>query len=261
MKNKALWIIFAMFAFTPCLFASIHVERVEVKSVQTEKFLKNAKIKDILKDLEGGRTEFWQVGLEKDGLQKKAIFKYVNRRRPHIVPDSYQYELAAYKLNALMGLNIVPPCVHRTVDGVEGSLQILIENCIDERERQGKNIPFPDKQCLKEIEDIKIFEILVADEYWDIDDTLMDCDSGKIWRVDFSEAFSPIVEWDQKWIFQCCSQELYQSLMDWKDSQVRETLAPYLNSQEMDALMKRKASILNKINNLISNKGEKKIIR
>lgn len=44
--------------------------------------------------------------------------------------DRYVFEVAAYRLDRMLGLGLVPVTVLRTVDGVQGSLQFWIEDSI-----------------------------------------------------------------------------------------------------------------------------------
>jgi hypothetical protein len=56
---------------------------------------------------------------------------FAKRRSKGVVP-----EVAAYRLDRLVNLEMVPVAVARTVDGDEGSLQFLPKNWIDEAKRQ-----------------------------------------------------------------------------------------------------------------------------
>jgi len=252
----SLFLISGLFAFTFSQETGLSGQRFRI-----EEFLRSAKVTNIIKDLETGRTEFWQVLLKNGSQEKKAVFKYVNRFRPHIIPDSFQYELAAYELNKLLGLDIVPPVVPRRIEGLEGSLQLYMENCIKEQERKGKDIAFPNDQCQIEMDNILVFEILVADQCRDIDDTLVDCKTWKIWRIDFSEAFSPVHELGKNCSIRCCSKSLFQALNDLDKKDVTKKLKPFLNHDEIEALFARKDLIIKKINDLVSKKGKEKVLR
>jgi len=147
---------------------------------ETEKFLLTAEVVSIEKHLEIGRTNFWKVLLNDGKKELKAIFKYVNRSRPSLFSDSYKYEIAAYKVNKILGINLVPPVVERKINGQTGSLQIMIENVLTERNRKIQNIE-PEKPDVfkNDIDTIKIFEILVNDQCNDSEDILIQKDDWK----------------------------------------------------------------------------------
>ena len=54
--------------------------------------------------------------------------------------DSYKHEIAAYELDKLIGLHLVPPTVERTFGGRKGSLQLWVEGAMTEAERKKKKI-------------------------------------------------------------------------------------------------------------------------
>ena len=74
---------------------------------EMEKFLKTAVVKG-REPGPGGRTDAWRLTLEAGGEVHPAVFKYIDRRRPDPLADSYKYELAAYALDKYLGLGLRP---------------------------------------------------------------------------------------------------------------------------------------------------------
>ncbi len=92
-------------------------------------------------DIGVGVNRSQKLTLEKDGLRAHGIFRHVDvRRQNHRVgdryyfqfADSYLFECAAYELATMLGLHGVPPAVLRTIRGRKGSLQIWVEDLLDE---------------------------------------------------------------------------------------------------------------------------------
>jgi hypothetical protein len=72
----------------------------------------------------------WQrVHVHHDGRVLEAIFRPRDRTR------AAELELAAYGLDALLGLGLVPPTVPRDLGGSAGALQLLYPNAITESQR------------------------------------------------------------------------------------------------------------------------------
>lgn len=227
-----------------------------------ENFLKTAEIISIDKETETGRTALWRLTLDDGKIQRKAFFKHLNRPRPSFLADSYKYEIAAYKLNKLLHLNLVPPTVEREINGIKGSTQLFLEGWITESTRKRKQIQPPDPEHFNNIlEVINVFENLVYDENcFDSDDTLINTDEWKICRVDFSMAFNPVSALISGCRISKCSDELYNNLLQLNESQVKDYLKDYLNAQEIEALFQRRKIILGKIEKLIKEKGEKSVL-
>jgi hypothetical protein len=225
-----------------------------------EEFLRTAKAM-ARKTTAAGRTEPWRVTLEKDGVTRRAMFKYIDRRRPHPLPDSYRYELAAYALAKYLRLTFVPPVIEREIDGIPGSLQIFVENAVTEFEwKEQKLSPARPAAFERDREDLRLFEILVHEECDNDRDVLISRDDQRIYRVDFSEAFSPRKSFPPGCELRKCSRDLYGKLLGWDKKAVTGLLSPYLNKEEIEALHSRRDLIIRLIRRLIQVSGEGNVL-
>ncbi len=89
-----------------------------------EHFLREAKITE-RKKLGEGITNPEKVMLELDGVVGNAIFKKVDKDH-----DSWRSEVAAYELDKVLGLGMVPPTVPRSVKGRKGCLQLWVTGTV-----------------------------------------------------------------------------------------------------------------------------------
>jgi hypothetical protein len=226
-----------------------------------ETFLRSARILSVDKGGLGGRTSPWIATLSDGTVERKAIFKYVDRRRPQLLPDSFRYELAAYELSKIIGLPIVPPVVERAVEGVPGSLQIFLEDCLRFRElkQQGRTPPDSDR-FLSALAEIRIFENLVYNECGNLEDTLVHLEDWRICRVDFSEAFSPEPELIPGCAISRCSRTLYDALKALDAPRLRAALAPFLNEVEIDAMAARLVHVVAAVDRLVREAGEESVL-
>ncbi len=228
---------------------------------ETEDFLLTAEVISIEKNLELGRTNFWKVLLADGETELNAMFKHVNRPWPSLLPDSYKYEIAAYKINKILELHLVPPVVERTINGQTGSLQLMIENILTDRDRRIQNIePKKPGEFKNDLDTVTIFEILVNDQCNDSEDILIQKDDWKVWRVDFSEAFSPSSDISLKCPIKRCPRILYTRLLELDESELKKMLDSYLNEREIDALLDRNHSIIKTIDDLIKQNGENEVL-
>ncbi len=101
-----------------------------------ERFLRLAEVVKV-EDVGEGITCPKRLTLRLDGVEHRAIFKTVNLHIRDVVRtsrletcfrDCFHYEAAAYLLDRLLGIHLVPVTIVREVNGVEGSVQEWIED-------------------------------------------------------------------------------------------------------------------------------------
>jgi hypothetical protein len=99
----------------------------------------------------------WEVELSYAGTTIKAVFF------PASVQNKDQRELAAYQLDKLLGFDLVPPTVARTLAGENGALQLAYPDFLTESKRyrdrtQGARwCPLPPQQQL-----LQVFDVLIG---------------------------------------------------------------------------------------------------
>jgi hypothetical protein len=208
----------------------------------------------------GGRTDAWKLTLESQGTSLTALFKYIDRRRPDPLADSFRYDLAAYALSKYLGLTYVPPIVDRTVEDVPGALQAFVTNARSLPERREKKMPPPDPAAFERaLSDLILFQALVFDDCRNEKDTLV-TDDGRIFRVDFSEAFAPDTKDAPGCNVRRCSSLLFRRLLAWEDKTVAGYLSRYLSKEEIEALNTRRSLLVRRIRMLIKNMGEANVL-
>jgi len=205
----------------------------------------------------GGRTDAWLLTMTSGDVVIEALFKYVDRRRPEPLADSYRYELAAYALNKYLDVGFVPPIVERTVEGIPGAVQVFVPNAMSEAERKDKRIEPPDPgEFDRAMADLLVFQSLAYDDCHNDLDTLIRLDTGKIYRVDFSEAFAPEKGLPARCPILRCSRLLYRKLNGWNDKTVADYVGRFLNPQETAALNARRQAIIR----MIKMSGERNVL-
>src|SRR5215468_11040922 len=101
-----------------------------------EEFLNQAKITG-MKDIGQGVTLPQKATLELNGVTEFGVFKTIDesakvkqldRGVELEFQDSWKTEVAAYELDKLIGLGMIPATVERTVDGKHGSMQFFVDS-------------------------------------------------------------------------------------------------------------------------------------
>lgn len=119
---------------------------------ELEEFLRSADVVAI-EDLGEGITHPRRVTLQKDGRHARAIFKTVDitstdiaytNRFEQVFTDRYVYEVAAYRIDRMLGIGLVPVTVVRSIDGELGSLQLWIEGAMKIQDAFDRDLPIGD---------------------------------------------------------------------------------------------------------------------
>ena len=126
MKTKAIWAILALSCFI--LGSSDHGHSYSIntdgdKQIEMEKYLKKAAIGPDRTPI-GRRTDAYLVDLDDGKIKRKGVLRFTDIPRPQYPADSYKYTIAAYELDKLLDLNMVPPTVERQDSGKKASLEI-----------------------------------------------------------------------------------------------------------------------------------------
>jgi hypothetical protein len=75
------------------------------------------------------------------GPAGSIVFKPIQPKRSGGFFESYKAEIAAYKLDQILGLGMVPPTVEKRVKHEIGSAQLWVEGCEFLKNRAGKQAP------------------------------------------------------------------------------------------------------------------------
>ena len=86
-------------------------------------------------------TNPYHLWLEKDGVQAEGLWKNVSGR-PKGYIDSWKYEVAAYRIDKLIGLGMVPVTVPRDYEGM-GSLQLWTESWMTLKKKMDDKVKIP----------------------------------------------------------------------------------------------------------------------
>jgi hypothetical protein len=232
-------------------------------------FLRDADVKSE-KELSGGVTFPTKVLLEKDGIRADAIFRDVNEEKTGsnypggvadlFFRDNYVFEPAAYELSRLVGLDNVPPAILRKLHNKKGSVQIWVENATTERKRVQDKIEPPDKRRWeKQLQMMNVFDALVYNTDRNRGNMLITPD-GKLWLIDHTRAFRRNSDLQASVALHQCERGMYEKLKALDEAVVRERLKDYLSGLEINALMKRRKLILERLAKLIAERGEEKVL-
>ncbi len=168
--------------------------------------------------------------------------------------DSYKFNIAAYRLAVLLGIDGVPPSVERRYSGVRSAFTWWVDDVVmDEGRRLGQKIQAPNPESWNQ----QMFVVRVFDQLIDNIDrnlgNLLITKEWKIWMIDHTRAFRPVSEIRTARNLTKCDRTLLARLKQVTDDDLRGQLGDMLTSAEMKALLARRALIVR----YFEDKGEK----
>jgi len=236
---------------------------------QVMDFLQTATVKS-WKDVGSGINNPKKVLLEKDGLQIHAVFREVDvekneakmasGQREMFFRDSYVFEIAAYRLAKMLGLDNVPPVVKRKMNGVTGSMQLWVEGTLTETKRQQERIRPPDVlQWNRQVQIMHAFDALIYNTDRNMGNVLID-KNWKLWMIDHTRAFRRYAQlWEPETIV-LINREYLQAVRALNPEAVKEALKDNLRSHEIEGILRRREAFLEYATKLIAEHGEEKTL-
>ena len=175
--------------------------------------------------------------------------------------DSYKYNIAAYQLAELIGMDdMLPVYVERKWEGKTGSLSWWLPVKMDEAERHKQKLQAPDVDAWNnQMYKIRVFDQLVSDSDPNLTNVLIGED-WKIWRIDFSRAFRQNKEPKEPKDLVRCDRQLLQRLKELDANALTERTKQYLTKDEVKAVMARRDKIVAQFEKMIAEKGESEVL-
>ncbi len=225
---------------------------------EIEEFLKTAEIIH-RKELSIGVTKPIKMTLQKDEKQLKAIFKYVDSkpgkerkkwRKDVYVDDRYSYDIAAYKLDRMLDIGLVPVVVERTIDGKKGILQLWIDDLISKKSQKEKKLDYSGHCNYKDqINMIDTFDYLIRNIDRNQSNILYSKSDWQIWFIDHSRSFD--LSMKRPKMMKKHTIRVTKSFLNVLEALSKEklnTLRPWLHRKQIRAINDRRRRILkNKI--------------
>jgi len=236
-----------------------------------EEFLKTAEVVET-RDIGDGVTLPLRVFLEKDGLETSGVWKNIKGMHQGYL-EGWQYEIAAYEMDKLVGLNMIPPTVERKVKGLTGSLQLWIEHDYNLQDLVKKKIKIPSLKVVQ-IQKlnylVRAFDSLIANEDRHQRNVIFTGD----WRmilIDHSRTFRFKMKFANRLVygkrgllgrklFKRLPQTFVEKVEELDKKKVQEAVGAYLTNMEMQGIMIRKKLLLKEIEEMIKEQGRDKVL-
>lgn len=237
-----------------------HLSRAEM-----EEFLLNAKVVH-KKALGTGVTNSERATLSDGTLEHDAHIQSIDvaqnsfkttRGTELNFKDSYKYNIAAYRLDQILGLNMTPMSVERKVAGKSSAVTWWVDDkMFDEVDRVKQGINPPDKDAWnKQMYVVRVFDQLIYNTDRNLGNLVID-KSWRMWMIDHTRAFRLTKTLKSEKDLVKCDRKMLASMRKLDEGTMEEQLRPYLTKSEIKAILERRDLIVDFFDKAVKEKGE-----
>lgn len=272
MKRKTLLVLFLLFLIGQIPVANGQFTPAELaERARWEDFLKTAEIIEFQDVGEGVTKPIWLI-LKKGDVTRRGIWKNPKGIQLGFL-EGWQYEIAAYEMDKLLELNMIPPTVEREFKRKRGSLQLAINKLYSELEIFEEKIKFPREKSDNRSNTkymTRAFDCLIANDDRTQENILYNTD----WRtilIDHSRAFRSTREHTKNLMYgknglkgalliRRLPRSFVEKIKALTLENVQEAVGSYLKKKEVKAILMRKELLLQEIEEMIQEVGEDKFL-
>ncbi len=230
---------------------------------EIEHFLRTARVTKS-KLLGTGVTLPHKLTLTDGNVVHNGIFKTIDEHKSGMTQlssggevdfkDSWKYEVAAYEMDKLLGIGMVPVTVEREVEHETGSLQIWIENAMTEADRVKKKLTPPDPETWNNaMFKVRVFDALIYNFDRNLGNLLIGPD-WKLYMIDHTRSFKILSELKSPGGLTRFSVSLMEALKKLDKMTVREKCGRYLTGPEIEGMFSRRDKIVQIYTRLVAEK-------
>jgi hypothetical protein len=257
-------------AFAQPAAAPASLSSVRLSDAEQEAFLREADVVKT-KGAPGGITASTRATLRRGDLVHDAHIQGIDQHKPQIslgsgmeldFHDSWRNNVAAYRLDRLLGLGMVPVTVVRRFEKGEASFTWWVDDVLMvEGERFKKKIRAPDvDEWNRQMLAVRVFDQLIYNFDRNLGNLLID-KQWNIWMIDHTRAFKIFTELkSEKNLGERCSRDFLASLRRLDKATLKPLLTDLLNEGQIDALLVRRDRIVRCYEQKIGARGEESVL-
>ena len=226
---------------------------------EMERFLKQAKIIKT-KGTKKGVTDSTQATMSDGTLTHDAHIQTIDEYKREFrstmgveldFRDSWTYNVAAYKLDRLIGLNMVPVSVQGHYRSNRAAITWWVDDfMIDEGDRMKKKIEPPDKPLWsRQMSMMKLFDELIANSDRNLGNIIYSND-WRLWAIDHTRAFRKYTSLKHPSSVTRCDRTVFERLKTLDRATLKRELGDYLDDGHIKSILARRDLIVKKLDGL-----------
>jgi hypothetical protein len=220
-----------------------------------EEALRTSKV-DRFESVPVGVTKPKRVFFSGGGLVESAAWKPLRPGLSRGYWESYKSEIAAYELDKLLGMHMVPPVVERQLDDDTGAIVLWLDGVKGWDMRRPARGPEP--EWTRQISRMKLFDHLIANIDRNQGNLVYDAD-WHLFLIDHSRAFTTATDLSRIAAIQTVDQRLWDRITALTRNDLQRTLGPWLDSRAIDAILARREKMRADIDKVVAKLGAARV--
>jgi hypothetical protein len=224
------------------------------RTSEIEAYLRTAEV-ERLEDIGTGVTRPRRAYLRPPGPFDSLVWKVLPPGRRGGYWESYKSEIAAYILDAQLGMHMVPPAVERTIGDETGAAVMWLDGVKSVKQTGGKVPSGP--SWGRSIRIMLMFDDLIANIDRNAGNILIGA-PGELILIDHSRAFgtgrklvNPLQRVDAK---------VWESMRALTADQLNGALGAWLDTDQLRAIIDRRDDMVKAVDTLVARKGRAAVI-
>lgn len=175
--------------------------------------------------------------------------------------DSYKFNIAAYRLDRMLGLGMIPAAVERKIGGKPAALSWWIDDVMmTEKTRYLKKIEPPDSDAWnQQIYRVRVFDQLIYNTDRNLGNIVI-TSHWKMWMIDHTRAFRLHKKLSKPRHLIKCDRQLLEALRNLDAEECRQKLRRILKKSEITALLARRDLIVSYFDQQAAEQGEDAVL-
>jgi hypothetical protein len=224
------------------------------RETEFEEYLEGAEVVD-LQPIGMGVTQPWRAELAPGGPIARFAWKPIRPGSYDGHYESYKSEIAAYRLDRLLELGMVPVTVERQVQRDTGAACMWVESTRSFSDLGGPPKPPSDKAAFWNIQLVraKMFDNLIGNGDPNLGNWLVD-PAWNIILIDHSRAFANDIQMPHK--LTRVDRDLWESIGRLDQETLTRVLGQWVSRSRIQKILKRRDRMAKKIAGLVAARGE-----
>jgi hypothetical protein len=162
--------------------------------------------------------------------------------------DSWMFNVAAYRIARLLGIEFVPVSVERRWKGAPASYTWWVDDVMmDEATRLKEKTPPPDlDKWNRQMQTVRLFDQLIGNVDRNLGNLVITKD-WNIWMIDHTRAFRTNTKLKSPGNIARCEREVFARLKALDKETVKAATGKYLQTFEIDSMLRRRDEIVDMI--------------